>query len=131
MRRVLITFFVSCAILMSGCGHNTGVLTLGTRAHVGIDPQNITADVSYSDGLNISDISRENSCWIIEIDNTTGMTVDKNGTIKGVKVIRRAVGPQITGYLVDLSKKDPQLAAEYIKASQYFWQYQLKQLESK
>ena len=133
MRRILITFFVSCAIaFLAGCGHNTDLIFSGFSAKVGIDSQNnYMPTVSIIDGLQISDISRENSGWIVEVDSTTGISISKDGTIKGVKSFRRFIGPQMNGYLVDLSKNDPQLAIEYIKASQYFWQYQLKTLESK
>lgn len=120
---------VSCAALslLCGCGHNTEVLTLGTRIHVGVDPQNVTADVSYSDGLNITDISRENSMWIVEVDYNTGVTLGKDGSIKGVKSLKRAIGPQMNGYLVDLAKTDPELAKQYVEAMKAFWQSQSKE----
>ena len=112
--------------IMSGCGHNTDILTWGTKIHVGVDPQNITAAVTYSDGLNVSDVSRENSGWIIEVDSKVGLTQGDDGSIKGVKTIRRFVGPQMNGYLVDLAKTDPELARAYVDAMKAFWEFQLK-----
>ena len=122
MNRLLIA--AAMLLLLAGCGHNTGVMTLGTRVHVGVDPQNVTADLSYNDGLNLSDISRENSMWVIEVDNTTGVTVGKDGSVKGVKSIRRVVGPQMNGYLVDLAKSDPALVQKYAEAMKAFWEAQ-------
>jgi len=114
-------FVVFSASLLAGmltaCSHNAGGFTVGTRAQIGIDPENMTANISYVDGLNVIDVSRENSEWELEIDSENGVTVDKKtGNIKGIKRIKRKVGPQVTGYLVDLAKQNPELAALYLKA---------------
>ena len=110
--------------LVTGCSHNTGAFTVGTRVNFGIDPQNATANVSYTDGLNVVDISRENSSWDLWIDADNGVSVDtSSGTIKGVKRIRRDVGPQITGYLVDLAESDPDMAKSYVEAVKYYWKF--------
>ena len=62
------------------------------------------------------DVSRENLEWEIEINDETGVTVDrKTGNIKGIKRIRRKVGPQVTGYLVDLVKVSPEFAKWYLE----------------
>lgn len=103
-------------LLLCGCSHNVGGFTIGTRTQAGIDPQNMTANISHTDGLNVIDVSRENSEWEIEINDETGVTVDKKtGNIKGIKKIRRKVGPQVTGYLVDLAKENPELAKWYLE----------------
>lgn len=115
---------VAAVLFLSGCSHNTGAFTVGTRINFGLDPQNATANVSYTDGLNVVDISRENSSWDLEIDADNGVSVDStSGTIKGVKRIRRDVGPQITGYLVDLAEHDPEMAKNYVESMKYFWKY--------
>lgn len=114
--------------LTAGCSHNTGAFTVGTRVNFGIDPQNATANVSYTDGLNVVDISRENSSWDLEIDADNGVSVDStSGTIRGVKRIRRDVGPQITGYLVDLAEYDPDMAKNYVESLKYYWKYRAAQ----
>ena len=59
---------IAAALLLPGCSHNTGAFTLGTRVNLGIDPQNATANASYTDGLNVVDVSRENASWDVEID---------------------------------------------------------------
>lgn len=112
------------ALLAAGCSHNTGTFTIGTRVNAGLDPQNATANISYTDGLNVVDVSRENSSWDLEIDAENGVSVDgSSGNIQGIKRIRRDVGPQITGYLVDLAATNPELAASYVDAMKYYWQY--------
>ena len=116
----LVFCFIMC--ITTGCGHNTGSVTMGTRVNMGFDPQNSTANISYTDGLNMFDVSRENSSWDLEIDSTNGISLS-DGTIKGVKRIKREIGPQITGYLADLVNKNPDMARDYIKAMKNYWAY--------
>lgn len=124
---VFLAMFASL-FLLSGCSHNTGAFTVGTRVNFGLDPQNVTANVSYTDGLNVVDVSRENSSWDLEIDANNGVSVDtSSGTVKGVKRIRRDVGPQITGYLVDLAEYDPEMAKSYVESIKYYWKYRAEQ----
>ena len=118
-------------LLLTGCSHNTGAFTIGTRVNAGLDPQNATANLSYTDGLNVVDVSRENSSWDLEIDADNGVSVDThNGSIKGVKRIRRDVWPQITGYLVDLAEKDPEMAKLYVESLKYYWKYRANQKQT-
>jgi hypothetical protein len=103
---------------------------MGTSAKMGIDPQNFSANISYTDGLNLVDVSRENASWEITVDSTTGMTYDKaSGSLKGVKTIKRTLGPQITGYLKELAEKDPESARKYMEAMAKYWE--LRVLEAK
>lgn len=121
---MLVTLEMAALFLVTGCSHNTGAFTVGTRINFGLDPQNATANVSYTDGLNVVDVSRENSTWTLEIDSENGINVDStSGTIRGVKRIRREVGPQITGYLVDLAESNPDMAKSYVEAVKYYWRY--------
>lgn len=132
MKKIIIALTVTAAaLLLPGCSHNTGAFTLGTRINAGLDPQNATANLSYTDGLNVVDVSRENASWDIEIDADNGVSVDDStGTVKGVKRLRRDVGPQITGYLVDLSENSPEAAASYIEVMKLYWQYRVDLLKS-
>ena len=109
---------------MAGCGHNTGTFMLGTAFTAGLDSQNAIPRVSYIDGFCATDISRENSGWDFEIDSDNGISVGKDGTIRGIKRMRRYIGPQMNGYLTKLSKDDPELARQYAEAIKYYWQYQ-------
>lgn len=113
---IVIGAVAAMVALAAGCSHNVGGFTIGTRTQAGIDPQNMTANISHTDGLNVIDVSRENSEWEIEINDETGVTVDKKtGNIKGIKRIHRKVGPQVTGYLVDLVKESPEFAKWYLE----------------
>jgi hypothetical protein len=115
------------SLALTGCGHNTGAFTIGTRVNAGLDPQNATANISYTDGLNVVDVSRENSSWDIQVDSDNGVSVDKQtGAIKGVKRLRREIGPQITGRLVEMAAKDPEMARMYIEAVKNYWEYRKK-----
>lgn len=109
-------------LLLAGCAHNSEVVSIGKRAAVGIDPQNATLNASYVDGLNIIDVSRENSEWEVQVDADAGVKYDAaTGTITGVQRLRRKVGPQVTGYLVDLAKADPQIVVKYFEACKAYW----------
>ena len=120
---IVITIIVAGLIVVScaGCGHNTGTFLMGTGAKVGFDTQNAIPSISYIDGFTATDVSRENSGWEVEIDSVSGITREKDGSIKGIKRIKRYIGPQCNGYIVDLAKDNPQLADEYLKAVQAFW----------
>lgn len=102
-------------LFLAGCSHNPAVFTMGTRTNVGFDPGQLSANISWSDGLNIVDVPRENSSFEIEVDESVGLTFDKaTNTIKGIRKITRKTGIQITGYLVELADISPEAAIAYI-----------------
>ena len=109
---------------LAGCGHNTGMFLVGKEAKIGFDSQNAIPSIMYVDGVMATDISRENSGWVVEINNEDGITIGDNGAVKGIKSISRYVGPQITGNLIDLAKSDPELARSYVRAIENYWRYQ-------
>ncbi len=115
MKKTLITiaFF---AMALAGCtrfSHNAAVLVMGEKAGVGSVEY---GEISYLSGLALVDLSRENSEWEIEVDEQNGIQYDsKTGGIRGIRKIRRRIGRQITGYLVDLAKKDAEAAKEWVK----------------
>lgn len=114
MNKAIITLILT--LFFAGCSHNPAVFTLGKRTNIGFDPGQMTANISWSDGLNVVDVPRENSSFEITVNEDTGMSFDPaTNTIKGVKKITRRTGVQITGYLVDLAKVSPEAAVEYIK----------------
>jgi hypothetical protein len=103
------------ALLLAGCSHNPALFTMGKRTNIGFDPASASANISWTDGLNIIDVPRENSSFSIEIDEGMGLQFDQTtNTIKGVKKITRRTGIQVTGYLVDLAKANPELAKKYL-----------------
>ena len=104
------------ALMLAGCSHNPALFTMGKRTNIGFDPASASANISWTDGLNIIDVPRENSSFSVEIDESTGVKYDPaTGTIKGIKKITRKTGVQVTGYLVELAKSNPELAAVYLK----------------
>ena len=114
---------LTALLAASGCSHQAASLTWGTKAIIGIDPQTFTVNISYIDGFSLLDLARENSGWEIEIDSENGIFFDeKTGKLVGVKKVRRFIGPQMTGYLVDLAKKDKEFAIEYAKAIKAYWE---------
>lgn len=119
---VMIALATLIAVCITGCAHNTGSFLWGNQVKIGFDSQNAIPTITYIDGFVATDISRENSGWELEIDAATGASIDKDGTIKGVKKIRRFVGPQFSGYLVDLANEDPELAKAYLEAVKSFWE---------
>lgn len=100
-------------IMCSGCGHNPGQFLLGNHTRIGFGDY---GTLSVAEGLLINDIPRENTSFEVELDSEAGVSYDPaTGTVKGVKKVTRHVGPQITGYLVDLAKVAPDAALEYLK----------------
>jgi len=109
------TMFVVCLatlMLLAGCSHSPAVFTFGKKIHIGTVEY---GEISYLDGIAIVDVSRENSSWTIEINDETGIVLDKaNNTVKGIKKISRTIGKQVTGYAVDLAEVDSKAAEEWL-----------------
>lgn len=106
---------LALVMVFAGCSHNPALFTMGKRTNIGFDPASASANISWTDGLNIIDVPRENSSFSVEIDENTGVKYDPaTGTIKGVKKITRKTGVQVTGYLVELAKSNPELAKMYL-----------------
>lgn len=104
---------VLLVILCAGCAHNPGQFVLGNHTRIGFGDY---GTLSVAEGLLINDIPRENTSFEVELDSEAGVSYDPaTGTVKGVKKVTRHVGPQITGYLVDLAKVAPDAALEYLK----------------
>lgn len=121
--KLAILAFVAALLAISGCSHQATSLTWGTRMAIGVDPQTFVANISYTDGFSLLDLARENSGWEIEVDSELGLVFDKDAnTLTGIKKIKRFIGPQMTGFLVDLSKENPEFALEYAKAVRAYWE---------
>lgn len=98
-------------LALSGCSHNAAVFGFGKVFKVG----NMEYELLYVNGIGIIDYSRENSSWEMEIDDDDGLSYDVDThTIKGIKKVKRTIGTQITGYLVDLAKADAEAAEAYV-----------------
>lgn len=109
---VVVALFIAM-ILMAGCSHNPAVFTFGKQVKIGTTEY---GELSYLNGIAIVDCSRENSEWELEVDDETGIVIDKeSNSIKGIKRIKRKIGMQISGYLVDMAKVDAKAAEAYVK----------------
>jgi hypothetical protein len=112
---VLLTVAILAAVLV-GCSHNPAIFTVGKRTNIGFDPGQLAANISWTDGLNIVDVPRENSSWELEVDESMGLAFDPaTNSLSGVRKITRKTGVQVTGYLVDLAKYAPAAALAYIE----------------
>ena len=108
-----IIILTAMLICLCSCSHNPAVFTIGKQVKLGTTEY---GEISYINGIAIVDCSRENSSWEMEIDDNDGIQYDaKTGTVKGIRKIKRTIGRQVTGYLVDLAKVDKYLAQEYAK----------------
>jgi len=99
--------------LLSGCSrfsHNFNGMFFGTRVSIG-SPE--FGELSYLHGFGIIDASREESSYSVEIDKEDGLSFT-DGKLKGVTRITRTIGKQITGYAVDLAKKDSKAVEEWL-----------------
>jgi hypothetical protein len=112
---LLIPFMLcSCARF----SHNVSVIAFGKKAKIGSVEY---GEILYLNGFSLVDCSRENSEWEIEIDDNAGLSFDAaTKTLKGVKRIHRRIGKQVTGYLEDLSKNNPDAVREYLKGDIMF-----------
>ena len=111
-KQIALLIAASLLLFAAGCSHNPAIFTIGKQFKIGTTEY---GEISYINGLAIVDCSRENSSWELEIDDEDGITFDKaTNTIKGVRKIRRIIGKQVTGYLVDLAKVDKCIANEYV-----------------
>lgn len=115
LRLMAAAFFGLAAVLLfTDCAHNPAQFLLGEQTRIGFGDY---GTFSTAEGIVVNDIPRENTEFSIEIDAEKGVEYDPaSGTLKGVKKITRKVGPQITGYLVDLAKVSPEAAVEYLKS---------------
>lgn len=118
---LIIVLTLLAALCIGGCGHNTGAFMYGTGLSIGVDTQSLKPGIMYFDGFTATDLSRENSGWELEIDSVTGITKSEDGSLKGIKKIRRFVGPQCNGYFKDLAESNPELAKAYMEAVKAFW----------
>jgi len=115
-----VIFVIVClailAFIVSGCSHNPIVVTSGKRTNIGFDPGSLSASISWTDGLNLIEVPRENTSWELEVAEGQGLGFDPaTNTLHGVRKVTRKVGPQVSGYLVKLAKASPEAASEYVR----------------
>lgn len=110
-----VLFIVMC----SGCGHNVSQVGMGSAFRLGSGEFSL----SYTDGLFLNSVNRENMSFEAELDSTVGASYDPvTGTFKGIKSIAVETGPQITGYTADLAKQSPEAVAAYYDALKAYYE---------
>lgn len=117
------TFFAvalfSMALMLTDCGHNVAQLSAGSALRLGSGEFSL----SYTDGLFLNSVNRENTIITAEIDSTVGASYDPaTGTFKGIKGITIETGPQLTGYTVDAAKQSPEAVAAYYDALKAYYE---------
>ena len=113
MKDIILTLIATITLFAAGCtkvSHNANLVGVGKVFKVGAGDYGIT----YVNGLIGIQAVRENSEAIVETNDGDSFA-NPASAVKGLRTIRFRTGPQITGYLVDLSKKNPEAAAQYVK----------------
>ena len=112
-KKTLVLFAVACAcMLAASCSHNG--FFVGQGRVLSISGSGLT----YVNGIFASDMSRENTEVEVEIQDSDGIG-NATGTsqLEGGFKIRRRIGKQITGYLVDFAEVAPDAAKEYVSGA--------------
>lgn len=112
-KTMLFVGVVVLAALLSSCGHNVGLVGIGTGWRVG----NGEYGLAYGDGIFGTFVTKDGVKFKAELDSTTGFSYDpSSNTYKGIKSFEYSLPPQITGYAVDFAKKNPDVAKSYYEA---------------
>jgi len=111
MKDIIITTLVVLTLFIAGCAHNANLVASGKYFEAG----NETAHLRYVNGLVVINGTRENSESIVEAGDDDGLSGAPTVDAKSVRTVRFRTGPQLTGYLVDLAKKNPDAATAYVK----------------
>lgn len=104
---------IASLALFTSCSHN-GLLVAKGKVFL-LNAQGLT----YVNGTVVSDMSRENTKLNADIeDYDTLAQAENEQSLTGSVKVNYEIGKQITGYLVDLSKKAPEAVEEYLKDSE-------------
>ena len=100
-------------LLFGGCGHQMGVIGIGTGFRAGGGEYGI----SYGEGLFGTFVTRDGIEFKAEIDSTTGFSYDPTtNSYKGIRSIEYAVQPQVNGYTCEFARDNPEVAKLYYEA---------------
>ena len=120
MRNLISVAFVAVfgMLLMAGCGHNVGMVGIGTGFRAGGGEYGI----NYGEGLFGTFVTKDGIKFKAELDSTTGFSYDPTtNSYKGIRSVEYSLPPQITGYAVDFAKDNPEVAKAYYEAlSKYY-----------
>lgn len=111
MKDIVLTLLCVITLFIAGCSHNANFVASGKVFKIGSEG----VGVLYVNGLVAVNGTRENSESVIEAGDDDGLSGAPTVDAKTLRTIRFRTGPQLTGYLVDLAKKDPVAAETYVK----------------
>jgi len=110
---LFICVLMAIAMMLSSCGHNLGLVGIGTGWRVG----NGEYGLAYGDGIFGTFVTRDGIRFKAELDSTTGFSYDpSSNTYKGIKSFEYSLPPQINGYAVDFANQNPEVAKAYYDA---------------
>lgn len=114
MKKLLITLAITTALL-TGCksfmySHNANTVAAGKVFKIGAADYGLL----YVNGLVAMEAVRENSELVVETNDGDSFG-NPASAAKGIRSIRFRTASQISGYLVDLAKKDPAAAEKYVE----------------
>ena len=105
--------FAMLAMFLTSCSHNGFMVGQGRVVVLN------EAGFQYVNGFFAYDLSRENSEIETETSDANGLApAPGSSQIKGGIRIRRRIGKQVTGYLVDLADRSPEAVIEYLKQTE-------------
>ena len=112
--RIAIAFIATFGImLMTSCGHNVGMVGIGTGFRAGGGEYGI----NYTEGLFGTFVTKDGIKFRAELDSTNGFSYDPStNSYKGIRAVEYSLPPQITGYAVDFAKENPEVAKAYYEA---------------
>ena len=112
-KAIALSFLFVAALLLWSCGHQVGIVGLGTGFRVGGGEYG----VSYGEGLFGTFVTRDGVNFKAELDSTQGFTYDpSSNTYKGIRSVEYSVAPQVNGYAVEFAKENPEVARIYYDA---------------
>ncbi len=94
---------VGVAFLLAGCSHSA--LFVGRGRVITLNQSGL----SYINGEFLCDLSKENESVSVEFSD------DAEQKIAGGIKVKRKLGKVVSGYLVDLSEKDPEAVKTYLE----------------
>lgn len=114
MKDIILTIIAAITLFAAGCtkvSHNANLVGVGKVFKVGAGDYGIT----YVNGLVGIQAVRENTEMVVETNDGDSFA-NPASAVKGLRSIRFRTGPQVTGYLVDLSEKNADAATQYVRA---------------
>lgn len=110
---VAVIVLAMISIMLCGCGHQVGIVGLGTGFRAG----GAEYGISYGEGLFGTFVTRDGVVFKAELDSTQGFSYDpSSNTYKGIRSVEYSVAPQVNGYAVEFARENPEVAKAYYEA---------------